>query len=370
MPPTLFPHAPRMGFMPVAASAATLAANAAATYYALSFVARAKTVNSFRTTVSAVAGVLGAADVVCDLWDSAGASGAPGASIETGKTPTATVNAAGQYEWTGFNTLLSEGQSYWAVWRNVNGVPATNNCTFRQLINPAPTQTLGSANTRFMWSQASSTNSGASWAVNAGRSALRIGYSDGSYSGIPLSNTSVGLVTDGVYGSREYGAVFVSPPGASLNVIGLAALLAAKTGAPTGLPRMGLWTGAVPSLRGYTPGIPAASVTTSQWVEGPLAANVVIPPASVVRVTLGETAQADASGNRWNAQEFSRDTDAGSLPLLGWASGFQKTYFDGAAWTDTLAAVFGHALILDPVTPFIGGAVPSVVGSPIVLGVR
>ena len=353
MPITLSPnYTSWLGLLPLSASPGTTQLNAAATYYALSFVAMGKTLNAVRAFISAVTGTLGASDIVADLYDSAGGSGFPGASIETGKTPSSTVTASGWYDFTGFTTSLAAGQMYWIVFRNVTATPASNNCTFRQLTNPASGAYIGAANTRFQWSQASSTNSGVSWSVNANRSALRVAYSDSTYSGIPLSNAATAGVGDGVYSTRESGVVFTSPSNAALNVVGLAMLTTAKTGSPTGNPRLGLWTGSTPSNQGYTDAIPAAGVTTTQWIYAPFSAAIQIPAGSVVRVTLGETTQSDASGQRWNNPEFTRDTDSNSLGLLPFGSTLKKTYYDGSSWTDTQGSVFGFALILDPAGEF------------------
>jgi hypothetical protein len=59
-----------------------------------------------------------------------------------------------------------------------------------------------------------------------------------------------------------------------------------------------------------------------------------IQPGTVVRVTLGETTQSDASGNRWNNREFTWDTDANSTILLPWEGTCVKTYFDGSLDVD------------------------------------
>lgn len=321
--------------------------SAAANWYALSFVAdSARTLSTIRTYVSAVAGTLGGSDITCDLYDSTGTAGAPGSSIETGKVPTATITAAGWYTWTGFSTALTSGQQYWAVFKNANGTPASNNCTFRNLTALLGVPLLGvSLSPRNSWGRATSTNSGSTWSLAAVTTAIRVGYADGTFDGLPIHNVTVTAVGDGVYGARELGMKFVSPANASLKVAGVMFLVNPKTGSPTGSLRFGLWTGT--TLLAYTQDFP--NTGPNRWVALYFASAQTVPAGSVTRVTLAETTQADASGNRYNLVEFAGDTDTDSASLMPWNGTCTKTYFDGSSWTDSTlgTSIFGHALLLD-----------------------
>jgi hypothetical protein len=342
--------------VPGPSSAVTIQLNAAANWFALSLVPdQARTLSAVRAFVSAFAGTVNAGNITCDLYDSAGTGGVPGSAIESGKT-TGAIAAAGWYDWTGFTTALTANQQYWLVWKNVNGTPASNNVTFRWLTGNVASFLGGSSNNRQAWGQATSTTSGVSWSNNPGRYAGRIAYADGSYDGIPTSNVTSAGSGDGVYAARESGMKFTSPANGVLKVAGLAMLVAAKTGSPTGSPRLGLWTGTTPSLVAYTNSLPATAISGVQWVYSYFASTQTLQPGTVCRVTLGETAQSDAVGNRWNNQEITWDSDANSLALLPFGGTCRKTYFDGSStWTDTAGSLFGFALLPDTAGEFGSG---------------
>ncbi len=343
-----------LGWLPNATSLNTFANNAAANWYALSFLPNgSRTLSEVSTFVSAKAGTLAGSDVVCDLYDSTGASGVPGASIETGKTPTATITASGWYRWTGFTTALTSGTPYWAVWRNVNGVPATNNCTFRNLSSYTGWPSVaGSAS--YYWGSANSTNSGVAWGTSAGQTCLRLGYADGTYDGVIFSNVAAAAVGDGVYATRESGVKFTSPANGILNVIGVVMRVGTKTGSPTGNFRFGIWTGSSPANQGYTNALPSSMFVTNGILYGVFSSPIAIQPSTIVRVTAAETAQADASTNRFNMGEYTPDSDSNSTPLLPFNGTATKTYFDGSIWTDATlgTSLFGFGLLLDPAGEF------------------
>lgn len=325
--------------------------NASANWMAIGFVANgSRTLNGIRAYIATVTGTLGASDILCDLYDSAGTGAGPGASIETGKTPTATITATGWYDFTGFTTVLTVGQMYYAVFRNVNGSPASNFPAMRQIQSVGMVTNIGNQ-PRQMWAAATSTNSGSTWSVTASRTGIRLAYSDGTYDGIMYSNTQTALVADGVYNTRESGVVFTSPMNAILNVVGLAFYMSGKTGSPTGSPRFGLWTGTTPVNQIYST-LPSTALTTTQWLTGTFSSPIIIQPSTVCRVTVGETTQSDSSSNRYSNTELIWDTDSNSLALLPFEGTLKKTYFDGSNWTDTSGSVFGFALLLDASSEF------------------
>jgi hypothetical protein len=332
-------------------SVATFQNNAAANWYAHSFIApsdAARTLSAVRAYVSAVAGTVNASDITCDLYDSTGTGGAPGSTVETGKT-TGAISAAGWYDWTGFTSALTSGQMYWAVLKNANGTPASNNVTFRTVTSLNIPWLQGTAANRFMWTKGTSTNSGGAWTLGTtSMGSLRVAYSDGSYDGIALSNAVVGGVGDGVYSARESGVKFTSPPNGVLKVSGIAMAVAAKTGSPTGNIRFGLWTGSSsPANQGYTASIPATALSGQSWLYSYFSSAITIQPGTVCRVTLAETTQSDASTSRFNNWEITTDSDSNSLALLPFEGTAAKTYFDGSStWTDTTTSLFGFALLL------------------------
>lgn len=326
----------------------TVQLSASTTWFAVAFTPDSgRTLNAIRQYISAIAGALASTDITCDLYDSTGTGGIPGATIETGKLPTATITAAGWYDFTGFSTVLTANTQYWLVFKNVTAVAATNNCTFR-LVNSVRLPWSTGDGSRLMWGAASSVNSGTSWTQTPGRLATRIAYADG-YDGIPVSNAVAAAVGDGVYATRESGVKFTSPLNSVLRVVGAAFYIGGLTASPANGFRFGLWAGSTPVNLAYTQTIPKAAIlTTPAWFYSYFSATQVIPPASILRVTLATTG-ADTSGNRYNNWEVSWDTDANSVILLPWNGTCAKTYFDASSWTDSPlgTSVFPHALLLD-----------------------
>lgn len=329
---------------------------ASTSWWAYAFVPdSARTINTLRAYVSAVAGTLASGDITASLYDSTGTNGAPGSSIETGKLPSATITAAGWYDFTGFSTALTAGQLYYIVLKTGNATPASNNCTFRTITfaNANPPLT-GSSLNRQGWGSAFSTDGGLSWNFRIGSIGHRIGYSDGSFDGIPVSATASAAVGDGVYSTRESGIKFTSPINANLKVYGIGMYLNSKTGAPTGNPRFGLWTGSTPSNLGYTANIPSTANTTIQWLWSYFSSPKTIPANTEVRVTLAESTQSDASSDYYALREISGDTDSNSVLILPCDGTATKTYFDGSSWTDSPlgTSLFGFALLLDTAGEF------------------
>ncbi len=356
-----------MGWMAGLPSAtSTQALSGAGSWAAYAFVAdAARTISAARVFVSAVTGTLAGTDITCDLYDSTGANGVPGSSAEAGKVPTATITASGWYDFTGFTTALTAGQTYWLVFKNVNATPASNNCTLRVVTGIANNFLVGTAATRFYWGFATSANSGSTWSANANQSGLRISYADGSYDGVAASNTAAAVVGDGVYSARESGVKFTSPANGVLKVAGIAMFLSTKTGSPTGSGRFGLWTGSTPANLAYTQSIPNTSITAIQWVYAYFSSVQTLQPGTITRITLGETTQSDASTARFNLREITWDTDSNSTILLPWEGTCVKTYFDGTStWTDTSGSIFGHALLLDTAGEFGAGASGGVLLNP------
>lgn len=339
-------NAQSLGWFPTYTGMTTSAVNAAATWLAFSFVPDgARQLSSIRAYVSAVTGTLGGSDITCDLYDSGGSNGAPGSAIESGKVPTATINAAGFYDFNGFSAVLLPNQEYWAVFKNVNGDLASNFATFRMNSNGHPV-TFGTNVNRQGWFKATTTNSGVAWSTGGPVAGIRVDYSDGTCDGYALANATTAGSGDGVYSTREAGVKFTSPA-VGLLVAGIAMQVTSKTGSPTGSPRFGMWVGEAPVNLGYTRNLRTTTITATQWATSYFANSILVPASSVLRVTLGESTQSDAVTDRWNMFEHTWDTDANSLGILPFDGTLQKTYYDGSAWSDTAGRLYGFGLLLD-----------------------
>lgn len=328
----------------VSTAIVTQALSASATWLAYGFQARGKTLNSVRAFLSATAGSLIAADVTCSLYSDSG--GAPNASIEGPKSCGSAPSGSAWYDWTGFTTALTGGTQYWLVFKNANGTPGTNFPTFR-LITTMNSLLGGSAVHGDV--RKTSTDSGSTWAgtSNTQIAGFRLGFSDSTYGGLPLSNYAISPSGVGVYSARELGSMFTTPANASLKVIGIGAVFNAKTGTPTGNARFRLYTGASPSLLATTDSlINASNITGVTVLAGYFSAVQTISASTIVRAVLGETTQSDASTARFNLNAFTVDTDAASLALMPFGS-FQQTYFDGSTWGETSSALVPIWLLLD-----------------------
>jgi hypothetical protein len=353
-----------LGFDPKSAAPAVLQLNAAANWFAASFIAQSNSaLSKARLFVSALAGTLGANDLTLDLYSDA--AGAPSASLESRNTLTSSVAAGAWAEWTGFTTTLATGTQYWLVARNVNGTPASNNVTIRYGATGSADNVVGGSGNRFGYRAATSTNSGGSWTYVPNSCGWRVQLASGAYLGLPVQNIAVSV--DLVYLTRESGVQFVTPANVSLNLAGLALYPAGLSGAPSGNVRFGLWTGAggSPTNVDYTNTIPAATVaqSTNTWLYGYFVNGThAVPPGTTVRVTMADSpVNTDSSSNAYKMNEYTIDSDANSLALLPWS--LQKTYFNGSTWAQTSAVLFPFALLLDTNGEFSSSGT-NIVGTP------
>jgi len=343
-------------------TATAMGTNAAATYAAFSFSPSGnKTLNAVRVYVSTVNGAPASGDIVADLWAANAGNGQPYSlsQIETGKLPTATISAPGYYDFNGFTTALTANTLYWIVFRNLNATPASINVQFRYVSGLVTGLQGGTGLFAGAWAAGSSSNSGSNWSVNTGRVGIRVAYSDGTYDGFPVNNVAAAGVGVGIYGAREAGMVFTSPPHTALRVSGVGIYLNGRTGTPSGLFRVGLWTGSTPINLGYA-SIPGAGSGVSGMVSGFFSSSVIIPPNTTVRVTGGEESNADASTARYNLLQCDYNATANSIALLPFQGTPNTTYFDGSGWTQgTLGQTFyPFAVILDSADPFANAVGP------------
>jgi len=341
----------------------TLALSAAGTWLALGFTPEAgKTVSKIKANTSAVSGTLGNTDITCDIYSDS--NGAPGSSLQSSSTVTGPpINGSAWWEWTGFTQALTAHTQYWAVFKNVNGTPASNFPTFRYggaQTGPLPTDFAASSTATWGSTKKHSTDSGSTWAGTniAGVFGLRIEYSDGSFQGWPASALAQNAIGVGIYSTREWGVKFTAPANAKLSVRG-AQFALAKTASPTGDIVMKLYDGTTPL--GTSLAIPKANLSTSlSFYHALFSAPITVAAGTVLRLTLAESTQSDANTNRYNGYTYTIENDANSKALMPMGGTWQQTYYDGSSWAETDTAIPICALLLDTDADFVsqGGFVP------------
>jgi hypothetical protein len=325
---------------------------AAAVYLAYGFFAPAsKTINTVRVFVSAVAGTLAATDLQLDVYSDT--PGTPNASLSSttnigGTAPTGT----GWITFQGLSQAVSGGTQYWLVIRNNNAIQGTNNATFRQVfgcLSPA----FAGVNVSNLWGGnicLKSSNAGSTWGVVSGTAtgSVRVGFSDGSYWGFPVSNNATGA--DKAFGSNEVGVKFTSPANAILNVAGIA-LPVTQSGSPTGNLRFRLYNDT--TLLGTTANVlQAYTGNASQWYYGYFGSDIVVQPGTVLRASFCDSAADSSSAFFRTSNEVTVDSDSNSLALMPFEGTLQKTTFNGTSWTDTNTSIIPFALILDSAGEF------------------
>lgn len=317
--------------------------NAAATWRAASFIAPVtSTLNSVRAYVSAKSGTLVAADSTIDVFSSTFASSqhTPNASVHGPISCNSAISAAGWYTWSP-SYAVTQNTRYWIVFKNANATPASNNYTLRDnttlLTSTYGTTLQGQLGVR------GTTNSGSTWAGISAVSALRLGFSDGSYFGLPISNTLQNA--DYVYSSREAGTKFTLPTNLNCKVIGAGIVVEAKTGTPTGTARIRLYTGSSPSLQATGE---IGTNTQTGLAIAYFSSAVSLTGGTICRVVLSETTQSDASTNRYNTTANVIDTDASSAQLFPYSA--QSTYYNGTSWSDDATRIIPYCLILNDET--------------------
>ncbi|NUN51427.1 MAG: hypothetical protein HUU06_01390 [Planctomycetaceae bacterium] len=306
----------------------------------------AKTLSSITVYCSSVTGAPIAADAVCEIY-AAGADGNPtGAALAS--VVAAGAPAVGEIVFSGFGLALTAGTAYWAVFKNVNASPAAN---FYRLLHPTasaiPSGISGQAGNAG-WAVSTSTDGGGTWSsVAAGAVGMVLAFSDLSVTGWLHSAVTTTPVGDGIYATRKQALRLTTPAGCSMNVLGVCFPTVAKTGSPTGFLLATLRAAADDSVLGtsfqFSCNTPPGN---SQWVAL-FGSPIVIPPSSDIRIAIQESAQADASGNRYNLRTMDLTT-AGRTVVPHSA---RYSYYDGANWTDDAGRILPVSLILDEV-PF------------------
>lgn len=321
------------------------ALNAAATWVGIGFTATAsKTLNKVKIYCTSN-GAPVAADYRLEVYSSATGNAMPNASLATATAPASVANGV-LIEWTGLSLALTQNTHYYLVTKNLNGTPATNFYTPAGSVAVIPIQNLvGDYANGWGWNTVRTTNSGGTWNANSqAPSGIRLEFSDGSFAGFPLVP---GTTTQQVYSTRESGAYFTSPD-VDLVVVGVSMPLS-RSGTPTGAVRYRIYQDINPSTRtllgttGSPPAFPTGGTHCTLFFPTP----ILLPAALPTRVVLSETANADASTNRYQHLTYSVENDADSIALCGNFKGTLST--DGGstfAETDTVLVPF--ALILGP----------------------
>lgn len=328
-----------VGFMPnnPGASNLSMAMDNANNRLAIGFtVPSAKTINTFMLYASGVTGTItGAQQNAALRTDSSGApSGSDTEAVNLSSAPT----SSSWNTWTGFTTALSANTQYWIVIKNTNGTPASNYPSWQVLHSgtlPSGLPSGFSQGSIFGYLAKYSTDGGSSWGSggNSYRPAagFRIGFSDGSYIGLPIDNTDIDS-TDTVYGTRELGVMFTWPSTAPTINISRVGFFTEKAGTPGAL-RFRIYTGASPSLAGTSSTFPAANITGGSWSFAHFTSPVAIAPNTVVRVVMG-VVSGGGSGDDLRLEFYRLQNSSASKALAPFGS-LQKTYYNGSSWTET-----------------------------------
>jgi hypothetical protein len=212
------------------------------------------------------------------------------------------------------------------------------------------------------WTKTQSTNTGSSWGTTALQIAgPRLGYADGSYEGLPVSNGANSA--DIANGVNESGIKCTTPPNAVLQVRGLAFFLASNS-SPTADLAFKLYNNQ--SLLGTTNSIPKGNIgSTAQWYEAYFTNTISIQPGTILRLTMNDMKGSSDGSNGYKCFEFTGDPDSNSQTLVPMEGTWQKTFGGGSSWTDTAGTYFGAALLLDSDGEFNPGGsfIPGVVSA-------
>lgn len=304
------------------------------------------TISKIRVYASAVAGTLGASDLVCDIYSVS--AGVPSTSLQSSATVTATPTGAAWVEFTGFSTAVTPGIPYAVVLRNANPTPTTNSITYRYLSTGSLAIATTFAPPVGQMYTGTSTNSGSSWSVSANTPYLVIDYGGSVYEGFAASAT--GTVT--VYSSREAGILYTLPN--SVNVVGVSSAVG-KVASPTGNLRYRIYTGsgASPTLVGTTGTLAPADVSTSVTGGKPLyfSSPITLLAGTTVRIVVSETTQSDASGQNYSLGHLTLDTMNVWYPLTSVPKRTLSTD-GGATFTETNDSMPQITLLLDAEDPF------------------
>lgn len=318
----------------------------------MSFIAppNASTITSVMISMSSVTGTVASSEFQAELQTDTGAGVPDNVALQTANCNQSVTGTNTLLTWT-FSTALTAGVRYWIAWKNTNASPASNFPVITY--GNSSSGPVGTPDATVGWARRLSTDSGSTWtaATNNNTTGMMVGYGDGSYDGYPFYFAVTTDVNAGIYSDRELGNLFTTPASVRLNVSGVRMHFGAKTGTPTGTPRAKIYQGTT-----LISGATSVNLYTTSPVTGiyelyfdqtfALALN------TAHRIVIGETAQSDASGNRYNLRGYGVFNDANARALLPFGGTMQRTYWNGSTWTDSNIEIVPMELILDQQTPF------------------
>jgi hypothetical protein len=341
-----------LGFVPQPSSFSTISLALQSGYWlGYAFVpADSKTLTRVRIyNGSGMVGSPTGANTFCDIYSDSG--GAPNASLTGGAGATLAANPAASswIEWTGLSVAVTAGTMSWVVIKSLDAsnyiAPVYGNG------QTGIVQSMG-ASASWGWVKKHSTNSGGAWGNTVSDPVgWRIGYSDGSFNGMPVS--AIFNDTFAVYGSNEVGVQFTAPAGAGCNVRGIV-FNATFTGAAAGRGALAyrLYDGNG-NLLGTTSGIPAGNIASAAYVPAYFTSPVVLNPGATYRATMTQAGSGDSAHYYLAANAYTWDSDSNSLGLLPMDGTYQYVTFNGTSFSAGASTpVLPFSLLLDTTGEF------------------
>lgn len=308
------------------------------------------TLSKIRVRAGKSSGTLGTSDFVCEIYAS-GTNGKPtGSALASSTTVSPAINSGGDtcYTFSGFSYALTTGTQYFAVFKNANGSPGSNNFYIDLIKGGTNAFQIGGTGAR-TWE---SSDGGSTWGTGKeGVTNINVEYSDGTTQGIVFEYWRYpGQGGYGVYGARECGVKFTVGD-VPIRIIGGASHIY-YTGAPTGNIRCKLYqnTTLIATSGSFPYGVLGYFGVQPFFFDGEyeLAKN------TSYRLVWCETTQSDASTDRYDVANIKVPTLTENRQNLPFGGTWQGTFFDGSSWTDSDNEISNGALIL--AEPFNGAA--------------
>lgn len=302
-----------------------------------------KTISEISTYFQAVTG---SGNVTCDIYSDS--SGQPNASLGT----VSITQGAGWNRFSGgtLGVAVTKATQYWAV-ISPTSVSVYPTVSFWSGIPNVPVKVGASGRYGF----ASWYYNGTSWGSNRTTlTGLRIGYTDGTYDGLPSQSGFFSFSTH-VDGSNELGFQFQWPTNATGNIIGAIIGRTGSTGSPTGNNYAKLYTAAgsvdtnTPTLLASSAKVPAANLVAGDY-SFQFDTDQKLVPGQYCIVTLADDV-VESAGNYCTLFGMPWDSDSNSLALLPLKGTFRAVALTSGTWS-LLNAVTAGGVWLDTTGPF------------------